>query len=604
LNSLYNSNQLDSGAPRCHHRWVAIHNRIDLLASRFLAPLDIFVTDFSDLRYTELLARSIAMRILAVLFCAAFFFVEASRCQDEHQHELSAEELGSVHFSTSCSKTVSDNFNRAVALLHSFQYEQTRQTFLQVSEQDPNCAMAHWGIAMSHYHGLWGNGDTAAGRAALEKAKHAATANPTTTPRETAYIQALAGIYIEDDKSPAAHAQAFEQRMGALQAAYPEDEEAAIFHALALDITAPSRDKTFANQRKCGEILEPLFKLHPHHPGIAHYIIHCYDNPVLAEKGLAAARMYAEIAPASAHAQHMPSHLFTRVGQWDEAILSNVKSAQMAAEAEATSRDGEAREQRLHAMDYLVYAYLQSGRVKQAEAVLAEMNSFAPIAGNSFIGNYATAAIPARCAIELHDWKRAASLQVQTTGAPFVRAITCAAIGVGSARAGDLVRAGQAEHALVSLAESASIQNDSYSSNQMEVERREVAAWIAEKSGKSGEAIATMRSAAELEESMDKSGVTPGVVTPAREMLAELLALDKQPVAALVEYEAVLAAAPNRFNALYGAASAADAAGNSVSANFYYNKLSEIAVGDERPELVTARKRVGVSAEKNSATRP
>jgi tetratricopeptide (TPR) repeat protein len=300
----------------------------------------------------------------------------------------------------------------------------------------------------------------------------------------------------------------------------------------------------------------------------------------------------------------MPSHLFTRVGSWDEAIRSNVKSAQLASDAEATSKDGEAREQRLHAMDYLVYAYLQSGRVKQAEAVLAEMNSFPPVPGFSFIGNYAMAAIPARCAIELGDWKRAAGLQAQATGAPIPRAITWEAIGVGSARTDDLVAAARAERALASLAESASIQNDTYASNQIEVQRREVAAWIAEKSGKSADAIATMRSAAELEESMDKSGVTPGVVTPAREMLAELLLMEKQPEAALVEYEAVLATAPNRFNALYGAASAAEAAGNSARANLYYKKLSEIAVGDERPELVTARKKINVSAEKNSVTRP
>ncbi len=544
------------------------------------------------------------MRILPALFCAAIFFAPASRCQDEHHHELSAEEIGSVHFSTSCSQTVSESFNLAVALLHSFQYEQSRQAFSQVSLQDSTCAMAQWGVAMSHYHGLWGNGDTDAGRAALEKAKVTAAANPSTTPRETAYIEALAEIYIEDGKSPAAHTQKFELKMGALQAAYPNDDEAAIFHALALYITAPITDKTFANQRKCGEILEPLFKLHPHHPGIAHYIIHCYDNPVLAEKGLPAARMYAEIAPASAHAQHMPSHLFTRVGSWDEAIRSNVKSAQMAADAEVTSKDGEAREQRLHAMDYLVYAYLQSGRVKQAEAVLTEMNSFPPISGTSFIAGYANAAIPARCAIELRDWKRAAGLQAQATGAPMVRAITWNAIGIGSARTGDLVRAAEAEHALASLAELASTQHDAYTSNQVEVQRREVAAWIAEKSGKSADAIAMMRSAAELEESMDKSGVTPGVVTPAREMLAELFALDRQPAAALVEYEAVLKTAPNRFNALYGAASAADAAGNSASANLYYKKLSEIAVGDERPELVTTRKRINTSAAQNSGTRP
>jgi tetratricopeptide (TPR) repeat protein len=544
------------------------------------------------------------MRILTALFCAAIFLAQPSWCQDEHHHDLSAEEVGSVHFSTSCSKSVSDDFNRAVALLHSFQYEQSRQAFLQVFVQDPHCAMAQWGIAMSHYHGLWGNGDTAAGRVALKKATSVAATNSATTPRETAYIEALAEIYIEDGKSPAVHAQAFEQKMGTLQAAYPHDDEAAIFHALALYITAPNTDKTFANQRKCGEILEPLFKLYPHHPGIAHYIIHCYDNPVLAEKGLAAARMYAEIAPASAHANHMPSHLFTRVGSWDEAIHSNVKSAQLAADAEATSKDGEAREQRLHAMDYLVYAYLQSGRVKQAKAVLTEMKSFPPVPGFSLIGNYAMSAIPARCAIELGDWKRAAGLQAQATGAPIPRAITWAAIGVGSARTDDLVAAARAERALTSLAESASIQNDTYASNQVEVQRREVAAWIAEKSGKSADAISTMRSAAELEESMDKSGVTPGVVTPAREMLAELLALEKQSEAALLEYEAVLATAPNRFNALFGAASAADAAGDTHRANHYYRKLSEIAAGDERPELVTARKRINVSAEQNSATRP
>jgi hypothetical protein len=542
------------------------------------------------------------MRILAALFFCAFFIAPASRCQDEHHHELSTEEVGSVHFSTSCSKTVSESFNRAVALLHSFQYEQSRQAFSEVSLQDSTCAMAQWGIAMSHYHGLWGNGDTAAGRAALEKAKDTAATNSATTPRETAYIDSLAEIYVEDGKSPVAHSQKFEHKMDALQTAYPDDDEAAIFHALALYITAPITDKTFANQRKCGEILEPLFKLHPHHPGIAHYIIHCYDNPVLAEKGLPAARMYAEIAPASAHAQHMPSHLFTRVGSWDEAIRSNVKSAQMAADAEANSKDGEAREQRLHAMDYLVYAYLQSGRVKQAEAVLVEMNSFPPLPGTSFIAGYANAAIPARCAIELREWKRAAGLQVQATGAPMVRAITWNAIGVGSARGGDLVRATEAEHALASLA--ASVQNDTYVSNQVEVLRREVAAWIAEKSGKGADAIATMRSAAELEESMDKSGVTPGVVTPAREMLAELLAMETQPAAALAEYEAVLKTAPNRFNAFYGAASAAEAAGNSASANFYYKKLSEIAVGDERPELVTARKRIKTSAAQNSVTQP
>jgi Tfp pilus assembly protein PilF len=528
-------------------------------------------------------------------------------CDDEHHHALTAEEVGSVHFVTSCAKPVSLGFNRAVALLHSFQYEQARQAFSEVAKRDPKCAMAQWGVAMSYYHGLWKNGNTAAGREALEKAKAIATSNSKTTARELAYINALGAIYSEDndddDKDQATHDRAFEQKMGAVQAAYPADSEAAIFHALTLDIAAPKTDKTYSNQRECGQILEPLFKLQPHHPGIPHYIIHCYDNPVLAEKSLGAARMYAKIAPASAHANHMPSHIFTRLGLWDESVRSNIRSEKLAAEAEATSTNGEARDQRLHAMDYLAYAYLQSGQVKQARAVLAKLNSLASVAGLTHTGNYASAAIPARCAIELGNWKQASELQVRKEGVPWAQAITWAGIGEGSARAGDLDRAAQAEQTLASLVDTIAKQNNTYWSNQVEVQRREVAAWIAEKGGKSRDAIATMKSAAELEESMDKDAVTPGAVTPAREMLAELL-LEKQPQDALAEYEAVLKVEPNRFNALFGAASAADAAGNSTVADRYFRKLSEISVGEERPELVTAHKRIAVTAQRNSATRP
>ncbi len=464
--------------------------------------------------------------------------------------------------------------------------------------------MAQWGVAMSYYHGLWKNGNTAAGREAFEKAKAIAATNPKTTPRELAYIGTLDEIYREDDKDQANHDRAFEQKMGVLQATYPADSEAAIFHALTLDVAASKTDKTFANQQKCGEILEPLFKLQPHHPGIPHYIIHCYDNPALAEKSLGAARMYAKIAPASAHANHMPSHIFTRLGLWDESIRSNIRSEKLAAEAEATSTNGEARDQRLHAMDYEAYAYLQSGQVKQAEAVLAKMNSLPPVGGLTLTGNYALAAIPARCAIELGNWKQASELQVRTDSVPWAEAITWAAIGEGSARAGDLDRAAQAEHALALLVDTIAKRNNTYWSNQVEVQRREVAAWIAEKSGKSSDAIAAMKSAAELEDSMDKDAVTPGAVTPAREMLAELLLLEKQPQDALKEYEAVLKIAPNRFNALFGAASAADAAGNSIVADRYFRKLSEVSVGEERPELVTAHKRIAVTAQKNSMMRP
>ena len=532
-------------------------------------------------------------------FCPAFFLFASLACADQHHdHKLSAEELGSIHFSTSCAKNVEATFNRAVALLHSFQYEQSRDVFVEVSKRDPQCALAQWGIAMSHYHGLWDNGDTAAGRAALQKAQELATANPKTTARERAYIDALWGIYRQDDKDHAAHARVFEQKMGELQAAYPADSEAAIFHALTLAITAPKTDKTFANQRKCGEILEPIFKKQPHHPGIAHYIIHCYDNPVLAEQGLGAARMYAKIAPASAHANHMPSHLFTRVGSWEESISSNLKSAQLAAAAEATSTNGEARDQRLHAMDYLEYAYLQSGRVQQARGVLEQMRSLPALPGLTLTGDYALAAIPARLAVELGNWTEASTLKVPEEGNPWTQAITWTAIGFGSVRSGNLERAAQAEQALASLRDATAKQNNTYWSNQVEVQRREVAGWIAQAGGNGPDAIAQLRSAAELEESMDKHAVTPGAVTPAREMLAELLSLQNQPQNALAEYEVVLKIAPNRFNALYGAANAAEAAGNTQAANEYFHKLTQIAVGDERPELATARKKITVTAQK------
>ncbi len=524
--------------------------------------------------------RSVAILILACLLPGS----QRLRAQ-EHHHELSAEEVGSVHLETSCSKAIESSFNRAVALLHSFQYEQARQAFGEISGLDPSCAMAQWGVAMSHYHGLWDNGDTAAGRAALRKAKEIAASNPRTSAREIAYIDALAEIYSGDGKDMGTYSQAFEKKMGEVQAAYPNDSEAAIFHALTLSITAPKTDKTFANQRRCGEILEPIFQKQPHHPGVAHYIIHCYDNPMLAEKGLPAARMYAKIAPASAHANHMPSHLFTRVGSWDESISSNLKSAHLAAAAEPDSTNGEARDQRLHALDYLEYAYLQCGRVKQAKAVVDEMNALPPVSGLTLTGDYAQAAIPTRYAIELGKWEQASALKAREGAVPWAEAITWAAIGVGSARSGNLERAAKAEQRLATLHDVTSKQNNVYWANQIEVQRREVAAWIAEKGGDKSDAFSKMRSAVELEESMDKHAVTPGAITPAREMLAELLMLENHPQESLTEYEAVLKVAPNRFAALYGAGNAAESSGNATVAKQYFQKLEEIAPGNERSKV-------------------
>jgi len=524
------------------------------------------------------------MRRIPILLAILLSSASPRLAAQEHHHELSAEEVGSVQFATSCSKSVELSFDRAVALLHSFQYEQARQAFEGVSKQDATCAMAQWGVAMSHYHGLWKNGDTAAGRLALKNAQQLATSNTATTNREKAYIDALAEVYAEGGKDAPSYDRAFEKKMGELQAAYPNDDEAAIFHALTLSITASKTDKTFANQRRCGEILEPIFQKRPHHPGVAHYIIHCYDNAALAEKGLPAARMYAKIAPASAHANHMPSHLFTRVGSWDESISSNIKSAQLAAADEPTSKNGEARDQHLHAMDYLEYAYLQSGRVKQAMVVLDEMNALRPVSGLTLTGDYALAAIPARAAIELGNWQQASALTVRKGAVPWAEAITWAAIGEGSARAGNLDRAASAEQMLATLRDTTSKLNNVYWANQIEVQRREVSAWMAEKAGNKTDAVSKMRSAVELEESMDKDAVTPGAITPAREMLAELYSLENQPKESLAEYEAVLKVAPNRFSAVYGAARAAEASGNGEVAKRYYQKLTEISPGDERPK--------------------
>jgi tetratricopeptide (TPR) repeat protein len=317
---------------------------------------------------------------------------------------------------------------------------------------------------------------------------------------------------------------------------------------------------------------------------------------VLAEKGLNAARAYAAIAPVSAHANHMPSHIFTRVGSWEESIASNRRSRDLAAQAEASSKNGEARDQRLHAMDYLEYAYLESGRVQQAHAVWDEMNSFSPVPGITLTGYYANAAIPARYLMELSKWDEAGKLPAPTDGEPWTEAITWMAIGVGSARSGNLNRATDAEQRLVVLRDAIAQQNNTYWSNQVEVQRREVAAWIAHANGRSEEALSSLRSAADLEESMDKHAVTPGPVVPAREMLAELLLIQKHPQESLTEYQAALKLAPNRFNALYGAANAADAAGQSDLAMGYFRNLTNVATGDERPELVTARKRLATVA--------
>lgn len=532
------------------------------------------------------------MRISGPFLCACLLLSVAGWGDEQHHHQLTEKEIGSVHFTTSCSKEVEGDFNGAVALLHSFQYEDVRHAFEEITRKDPSCAMAWWGVAMSHYHGLWDNGDTTAGRVAQRKAVEAAAANPKTTGREKAYIEALGEIYREDSKDPYVNSVAFEKKMAVLHSSYPDDTEAAIFHALSLDITAPKTDKTFANQRKCGEILEPIFEKFPNHPGVAHYIIHCYDNPALAQQGLKAARAYAKIAPASAHANHMPSHIFTRVGSWEESVQSNKRSEALAAAAEPNSKNGEARDQRLHAMDYMEYAYLQSGRVADAESVMTIMNALPPVNGLTFTGDYAFAAIPARYTIELGKWDKASMLAARKEAVPWAQAITWTAVGMGAARSGSVKRAAEADHELQALHEATAKLNNPYWAKQVQVQVQEVEAWIAQQQGDATKALTLMTAAADLEESMDKHAVTPGAVLPAREMLGQLLLEQKHPEQALDAFEAVLKVAPNRFNALYGAAIAAEAARNATSAHKYFQQLIDVSASDERPELVKARTKI------------
>lgn len=516
-----------------------------------------------------------------------------------HQHQLTEQEIGSVHFTNSCAKEVQPAFQRAVALLHSFQYEQSRMEFERIAAQDPPCAMAQWGIAMSFYHGLWDNSDLASGNGAMESARRVASSNDATSARERAYIDALGEIYREDGGDLNARSLRFEGKMASLSQAYPDDLEAAIFHALALEIVAPKTDKTFSNQRKCVEILEPIFARQPNHPGIAHYIIHCSDNTALAQAAIDAARKYASIAPASAHAHHMPSHIFTRVGSWEESVQSNLRARDVAAQAEATSTAGEARDQRLHAMDYLEYAYLQMGRVDAARAVMDQMQSLPPIHGLSGVGDYALAAIPARYALELGNWNAARLLKPRSEGVPWTQALTWMAIGLGASRDKDLARASEAEKNLAQLRDLAAPKN-AYWSKQIEVQRQEVAAWMLQAAGKGSDASKAMLAAAELEESMDKAPVTPGPIVPARELLAELLTEQSRPAEAFTQFELVLRDAPNRFNALLGAARSAEAAGNASAAAGYYKKLAEVGALGQRPELEMARKKAQSMAHNES----
>jgi tetratricopeptide (TPR) repeat protein len=494
--------------------------------------------------------------------------------------------LGKVSFSTSCDPKVQPAFERAVAMLHSFWYSAGEKAFRHVLEDDPQCAIATWGIAsILMSNPLAGQGASPKGAEQAQAAIDEGRRVGAKTERERDYIEAVAAYYQDFATRPererqASRAKAYE----ALAQRYPADDEAQIFSALYIAGTQTQADQTYAAYLKAAAVLDGQFKKYPDHPGVAHYLIHSYDAPPIADKGLIAARRYATIAPAAPHALHMPSHIFTRVGSWQESAATNVRSKEVA------KAGGEADEA-YHAVDYMVYAYLQLSRDAEARRAIDEAMKVSG-ASSRFVAPYAMAAMPARYAFERGAWQEAAKLQPPGSTYPFVEAITYFARSLGAARSGDLAAARKDAEQLESIHKALLTAKNTYWATEVEIQRLAAAGWIALGEGKPEEALKFMRAAADLEDRNEKHIVTPGRIVPARELLGEMLLELKQPEAALKEFEASQRREPNRFRNYLGAARAAEMAGDRAKAAGYYQKLLALAKDADtaRPELVSAKK--------------
>ncbi len=529
----------------------------------------------------------------------------------QHEHRVAdAQQLGELSFPTSCAPAVQGEFERAVAMLHSFWYEPAGRAFQQIAIEDSSCAMAYWGVAMSRFRQLWekpGPEDLRVARAALEKAR----AIDSISERERTYLAAMERLYENGEETE--HLErvlAYEGAMRELHRRYPDDSEAAIFYALALLGTASSSrpDPAFARQKEALAVLERVMASQRDHPGVAHYVIHASDVPPLAERGLDAARSYAEIAPAAPHALHMPSHIFTRLGLWQESIASNRAAAEAARMVEWIGEE-------LHATDYLVYGCLQSAQDRQAGVIVemlpARIEELRAEDTNYPAGLYAAAAIPARYALDRRRWREAAALEVPRgvlTGGIWcwAEAPLHTARGLGAAHTGDLGGARRSMKELESCRDfllgaeertgADAPVNVPLWANRLEAQRRVVEARLARQEGRDDQALALLRSAADLEDAGDKPPVTPGSVVPARELLGEMLLELERPADALIEFQRALDISPRRFRSFYGAARAAELAGELEQAREYYAKLLDVArsADTERPELREARSFPGV----------
>jgi hypothetical protein len=508
----------------------------------------------------------------------------------------SRERLGSVSFDTSCSAAAKTQLDRAVALLHSFEFAQAIDGFQAAAKVDLSCGIAHWGVALAS----WGNpfaagqkapAQIARGQEAIDRARAAGAGSE----RESAYVAAAGELFRDaEHRDQQTRVLAYRDAMAALAARYPEDLEASIFYALALAQSVPPTDKTYADLLKAGAILEPLFAAHPDHPGLAHYLIHSYDVPTLAPRALEAAWCYSRIAPSAPHALHMPSHTFTRLGYWQESIDANAASAAAAKRDHATAEE-------LHASDYQVYAYLQSGRDAAAKYLLDSLPEIAArfdpeavaSAAPGVAGVFALAAIPARWTLERGAWREAARLEPHASKFPQTEAITWFARGIGAARTGDVAGARSARDALEGIAGRLAAAREDYWAGQVAIQRRGVAAWLALAEGNQEAALAEMRAAAEQEDATEKNAITPGPIAPARELLGEMLLGVHEPARALEEFTATLRKEPDRFRALAGAASAAAQAGDRDAAARHYARLAKTCARADtpgRPEIAEARR--------------
>lgn len=504
-------------------------------------------------------------------------------------------QLGSVGFATSCSERTQKDFDIAIALLHSFEYDEAEKVFANIIDEEPGCAMAYWGVAMSNFHPLW----TPPTQPELEKGARAiaiAQSLPQKSEKESAYIEAIALFYRDWNKTDhATRCLSFEKAMEKIYTGYPNDKEAAVFYTLALNGAADPADKSFSKQKKAGSILSALYPGNPYHPGIIHYIIHSYDYPELASLALPAAKKYASVAPSSAHAQHMPSHIFTRLGLWDECIHSNLASTSAAkCYAENTGLKGHWDEE-LHGMDYLVYAYLQKADNTLAKQQWDYLNTIRDVHPVNFKVAYAFAAIPARYLLENRMWKEAADLKARPEGLPWEnypwqKAIIHFTRLLGAVHAGRLDTARAELNNLATIHDILTKQKDAYKANQVQIQINTSKAWILFKEGKNNEALELMNAAATMEDNTQKHPVTPCEVIPARELLGDMLLAMNRPGEALAAYEADLKEHPNRFNGLYGAGLAAEGANNPEKAAVYYRQLTAISdsTRSSRPELTAS----------------